>query len=851
MVRNKIFLILGMLFLLLNTLSYAAGASTSKPVIDQIAYYSGNWNIHYTDVETNAGLSTEELFVDNALARTVNAGTATAPFKRGFPIHGATYDVTMCHKAYIVVYDNGHTEVSRSDIYTFGDTTKCNTPPVGGSKPVIKSITHYSGKWHLRYIDIPVASNLGVEALYVDGVLDREVPAGFTTADLRRGFPLHKTYSETGCHKAYIIVYDKGHNELSRSDTYLFGDTTNCTSNTGNIVINTIVFYNGKWDIRYKDVATAANLSREDLYVDGVLDRSVNAGTVNPLLARGYSLTNSYSETSCHKATISLYDTNNNLVETSNVFEFGDTTKCGVQIDTVKPVITLIGGDITVTLGNAYIDAGATAADDVDGDITADINTTTNVDTSVAGTYMVKYNVKDQAGNMADEVTRRVVVSDTYNPVLTHEVVLCQNKSAYINKLYTLGMTVNSNVATGSVLSKGNDFVGAVLCGKYSTETSSSAVLSKIKNAAFPTAVTVISNTNTDGSIKAQYEVSGANTQAFAQLKSILQAAGETDFTNYGDYSTFNSIQDFLIDIFVQYVDSSTTYIIVTVTDKNVNNVNSLNTLVTRSIINTSNSQSQETDVFNYGGNSLKADILFVMDDSGSMSQEQSAASQAITRTFGNAMSAKGIDWKATVIGTEEGRDYSNKHISNPSLNDITKLSNQLLLGTWGGDEVGLKRAYQYLKNGDITVRNDSKLSIVYVSDERAHTMLSELDVTDINDSYFVQNNIKFNVIIPLNLSTNANLAYQVANLTGAEVANIYNYATGYDAMMQKIADDAAGSASQIILTRTPILASIQVLVNGTILGTGWTYNPSNNSIVFDVASAPNAGDNISVTYNY
>jgi len=850
MVKNKIHLMLGTIFLLLSTFSYAASITVTKPEIDKISYFTGKWHINYTDVKSDSRLKTEELFVDGKLDRVVNAGTITAPYKRGFSLHG-TYDSTTCHKGYLVVYDNAHKQVTKSDDFMFGDTTKCNLPPMGIVKPVINNINYSSGKWRIGYKDMAINKNLGYEELYVNGILDRKITAGVNAVNYLRGFPLHGAYSSNQCNKAYIVLYDTSGNELTRSDTFNFGDTTNCSVGTGQIVIKQVKFFGHKWHIQYKDVKSALNLSREDLYVDGILDRTVNAGTTNSSLERGYSLFKTYDKNSCHKAVISLYDNNNNLVTKSETFNFGNLSKCGMQGDTVKPIITLVGGEVPLNVGDTYTDAGATASDNVDGDITADINVTSNVDTSVAGTYAVAYNVEDAAGNKANEVVRKVVVKDNYVPVPTHEVVLCQNKSAYINKLYTLGMTINSNVATGSVLSKGNDFVGAVLCAKYSTETSSSAVLNKIKNSAFPSAITVISSNNADGSIKAQYEVSAANTQAFAQLKAILQATGETDFSNYVDYSTFDSIQNFLIDIFVHYVDSTTTYIIVTVTDKNENNVEKLNTLVTQGTIKNSNSQSQETDVFNYGGSSLKADILFVMDDSGSMSQEQSTASQAITRTFGNAMSAKGIDWKATVIGTEEGRDYSNKHISNPSLNDITKLSNQLLLGTRGGDEVGLKLAYQYLKNGDITVRNDSKLSIVYVSDETAHTMLSELDVTDINDSYFVQNKIKFNVIIPLYLSTNANLAYQVANLTGAEVANIYNYATGYDAMMQKIADDAAGSASQIILTRTPILASIQVSVNGTILGAGWTYNPSNNSIVFDVASAPNAGDSVSVTYNY
>ena len=465
------------------------------------------------------------------------------------------------------------------------------------------------------------------------------------------------------------------------------------------------------------------------------------------------------------------------------------------------------------------------------------------------GSYTFELIVNDgQIDSTPDTVT--IVVNNQASA--TQEVALCANQSAYVSTLYSLGMNINSNTAHGSVLSKNNNFVGAVFCGKFPNANSSSDVLAQLKNNAFPSAVSVISNNGADGSIKAQYEFNGANTQAFAQLKSILQAAGETNFATYVDYSGFDVIPDFFIDIYVHYVNATTTYVIVTVTDKSQNNTDDLNALVSKSIVAQSNSQNTQTDTFNYSGNTLMSDVLFVMDDSGSMSQEQSAASQAIITTFGSAMTNRGVNWKATVIGTEEGRDYLNKHINDPSINDISKLSNQLLLGTWGSDEVGLKRAYQYLNSGDITVRASSKLSIVYVSDENCHTQLSELDAATINDTYFVQNNIKVNVIIPESLSNNNNLAYQMANVTGGEVANIYNYATGYDAMMQKIADDAAGSASQIILSQTPIVTSIQVTVNGTPANSSdWVYNVANNSIVFNAGSAPNANDVVAVTYNY
>jgi len=464
------------------------------------------------------------------------------------------------------------------------------------------------------------------------------------------------------------------------------------------------------------------------------------------------------------------------------------------------------------------------------------------------GQYTITLTITD---NIGDSTSKDYIIDIT--PV-THEITLCDGKSAYIHIDYNFGMLINDNIAQGKVFDENSSFVGAVLCGEFANPTSSSDVLNILKSSAFSSAINITKHNDTDGSIIAQYEINNANIQAYAQLKSILEASGVTDFNNYIDYSTFSTLNNIYIDLYIKFVDVSTVYIILTISDKSINNVKEINTLIDGQSITDTGSYTIHTDSFTYqnsGSANLKADILFVMDDSGSMSNEQDAAAQAIIDTFGDAMNNNGIDWKATVIGTEEGRNYLNKYISDPSENNITKLASQLRIGAYGGDEVGLKRAYQYLNNGDITVRSGSKLSMVYVSDEVCHTSLSELGVSNINDSYFVQNGIKVNIIIPENLSNNNNLAYQMANLTGGKIANLYNYSTGYNAMMQKVADDAGGTASLIKLTHNPIPATVQLSINGITIASGWSYNATNNSIVFDGTSKPNNSDKVVVTYKY
>jgi hypothetical protein len=90
-------------------------------------------------------------------------------------------------------------------------------------------------------------------------------------------------------------------------------------------------------------------------------------------------------------------------------------------VDTTAPVITLLGSDpMYVLQGTSFSDPGATAADTVDGNLTASIIVGGDtVNTAVVDDYVITYNVCDNAGNCASEVTRTVTVTADLPPEIT------------------------------------------------------------------------------------------------------------------------------------------------------------------------------------------------------------------------------------------------------------------------------------------------------------------------------------------------------------------------------------------------------------------------------------------------
>ena len=182
------------------------------------------------------------------------------------------------------------------------------------------------------------------------------------------------------------------------------------------------------------------------------LDSSGNVGTVQRIVNVVDTTSPTIDVTGDNPATITLgatyndegatatdnYDTGltvvvgGNTVDTSTVGsytvtynvsdEFGNSAAQKVRIvnvvDDTDPIITLNGSStITHEVGTTYVDPGATANDNYDGDLSSEITTNINLNPNTLGTYTIEYTVEDSSNNIAQE-QRTVQVVDTVDPLI-------------------------------------------------------------------------------------------------------------------------------------------------------------------------------------------------------------------------------------------------------------------------------------------------------------------------------------------------------------------------------------------------------------------------------------------------
>jgi hypothetical protein len=302
----------------------------------------------------------------------------------------------------------------------------------------------------------------------------------------------------------------------------------------------------------------------------------------------------------------------------------------------------------------------------------------------------------------------------------------------------------------------------------------------------------------------------------------------------------------------------------------------------------------QQTDTFTQD-QQPKADILLVIDDSGSMSDKQASLASNFASFIQYAVAAN-VDYhlgvttttaecssntgclSSVAIGGELERDATTGlRFITPSTPAVSTVFGRLVrVGTNGaGLETGLEPAVLALTPPMIAnqnagfLRTDANLAVVVISDASdqspqpvSYYQNRLINVKGFNRlSMFTFSNIGPYMNPPPSASAACQYDYdydpsryqQVVMATSGVRDEICN--TNWSTTLQNLGRTSFGFRTQFYLNNTPDLTgghTITVKVNGVVVATGastWTYDGASNTIKFTQTSTPGPGQSLEVTY--
>ncbi len=260
-------------------------------------------------------------------------------------------------------------------------------------------------------------------------------------------------------------------------------------------------------------------------------------------------------------------------------------------------------------------------------------------------------------------------------------------------------------------------------------------------------------------------------------------------------------------------------------------------------------------------------DILFDIDDSGSMGNDQSNLARNFQSFIAWASKLK-VDYHIGVITTDtRGRGCLRGTVkvvtpNTPNLSSV--LAANVRVGTRGSPtERGLETSYLALSSPSLTgcnkgfYRPNASLSIVYVSDEPDYsTRIVNFYINFLRSLKGLRHPDKIRVSAigpPTTTCQRKGCRYRavVQALRG-----IYSHitSTNWGSTLSSLGAVTFGYRSQFFLSRPADSKTIRVKVNGQSVSqggnNGWTYDATNNSVNFGKGAVPAAGTLIEISYN-
>lgn len=262
----------------------------------------------------------------------------------------------------------------------------------------------------------------------------------------------------------------------------------------------------------------------------------------------------------------------------------------------------------------------------------------------------------------------------------------------------------------------------------------------------------------------------------------------------------------------------------------------------------------EQIDAFEQGGES-KSDILFVIDNSCSMSNEQNnlATNSAL---FVDELLMSGVDFQIAVV-TTDNPSIRGGIITNSTPDVYSELSDAIVAGTVGSAiEMGQEMAKNALE-GDLHPssgfqRTDAFLSVIIVSDEDDFSLSSDAEYYDYFFYLKDPDLFAFNSVVSTDSlcpsQVGARYMAQSALLGGVSLSAC---AEDWGLSATALAESSFNPNILFPLSQIPYNDIVEVFVNGIPATEGWVYIAATNTVTFDLEFAPDQGDLVQVVYNF
>jgi|9_EtaG_2_1085328.scaffolds.fasta_scaffold01829_5 hypothetical protein len=267
-------------------------------------------------------------------------------------------------------------------------------------------------------------------------------------------------------------------------------------------------------------------------------------------------------------------------------------------------------------------------------------------------------------------------------------------------------------------------------------------------------------------------------------------------------------------------------------------------------------------------------DIIFVIDNSGSMNIFQGELSNQMT-AFMNVFLSTGADFHLGFITTDRAFLQCSGSVCWIDSSFATPVDwaqgviNQVSIGG-SAVEKGIEMAKKFFENTDYDTggapgtsfwRDDASAIVIYVSDEPDFSAGTWLNYTAFFDGLKPDTSMVRHFAVigdhPTGCGFQWNSIYRAIafgtgywDMTQRYSGEWYSIcATDWGSQMQDLANTVAARSRFPLDEPDPIESSITVKVNGQLLTTGWFYDPSQNAVIFEEDSVPEANQTITIEY--